>query len=82
MTDLQKVFLMYTCIYFVIQFALFMGFWVILVMLERAARIKHAKCKELVAAKRVSEQERWKTAYALYNRRCEKKNPFYLVKAN
>ncbi len=39
MTDLQKVFLMYTCIYFAIKGALFLGYYVILIMLEREARI-------------------------------------------
>lgn len=69
MTDLQKVFLLYTCIYFVIKGALFLGFYVILIMLERQARIKHAKCKALIARQRVSEQERWQVAYSLYNKK-------------
>ena len=69
MTDLQKVFLLYTCLYFVIKGALFLGFYVILIILERQARIKHAKCKVLMIAKKGSEQERWKVAYDLYNKK-------------
>ena len=69
MTELQKVFLLYTCLYFVIKGALFLGFYVVLIILERQARIKHAKCKVLMASKKVSEQERWKVAYDLYNKK-------------
>ncbi len=69
MTEIQKVFLLYTCLYFVIKGALFLGFYVVLIMLERQARIKHAKCKLLIARQRSSEQERWKVAYDLYNKR-------------
>lgn len=69
MTELQKVFLFCTCIFFVIQWALFATYWVVLIMVERQARIKHAKCKELIATKRELEQERWKVAYALYDKK-------------
>lgn len=69
MTELQMIFLMYTCLYLVIKGALFLGFYVILIMMERQARIKHAKCKVLMANKKVAEQERWKVAYALYNKK-------------
>ena len=74
MTELQKLFLFYTFIFFVIQWALFAAYWVVLIMVEREARIKHAKCKELVAAKRASEKERWQVAYALYDKRDQKEN--------
>lgn len=66
MTELQKVFLFYSCVFVVAQFALYLGFHVALIMLERSARIKHKKCKALVQEKRQSEQERWKVAYDLY----------------
>ena len=69
MTELQKVFLLYTCLYFAVKGALALGFYVILIMLERQARIKHAKCKVLIAEQRSSEQERWKVAYELYDKR-------------
>lgn len=82
MTDLQKIFLLYSCIYLVITFALFMAFMTVLVWVEKYARIQHAKCKALVAAKRASEKEQWKVAYALYHERYEKKNPCHLVKAS
>jgi len=52
-----------------IKGALFLGYYVILIMLERQARIKHAKCKVLMTAKKASEQERWKVAYDLYNKK-------------
>ena len=74
MTELQKVFLLYTCLYFIVKGALFLGFYVVLIMIERQARIKHAKCKVLMASKKVSEQERWKVAYELYNKKCNSEN--------
>lgn len=74
MTDLQKVFLLYTCLYFVIKGALFLGFYVALIMIERQARIKHAKCKVLMANKKADEQERWQVAYNLYNKKHSSEN--------
>lgn len=74
MTELQKLFLMYTCFYFAIKGALFLGFYVALIMIERQARIKHAKCKVLMARKKVAEQERWKVAYDLYNKKHSSEN--------
>lgn len=69
MTELQKVFLIYTGMYFVVLGALYLAFHVALIILEREARIKHAKCKVFMANKRADEHERWKTAYALYNKK-------------
>lgn len=68
MTELQKVFLFYTAIYFVVKGALFLGFYVFLIMWERTARLKHKKYREIIKGRRRSEQERWKVAYEL----CEK----------
>jgi hypothetical protein len=53
MTELQRIFLVYTGMYFVVIAALYLAFHVALIILEREARIKHAKCKVLVARKRV-----------------------------
>lgn len=75
MTELQRVFLVYTGMYFVVIAALYLAFHVALIILEREARLKHAKCKVLVAKKRADEQERWKTAYALYNKKHQKEAP-------
>lgn len=74
MTELQKVFLFYTCLYFAVKGALFLGFYVVLIMLERQARLKHAKCKALMVQQKSSEQERWKIAYDLYNKRRSNEN--------
>lgn len=81
MTELQKVFLIYTCLYFAIKGALFLSFYVVLIMLERQARIKHAKCKALLLQQRSSEQERWKIAYDLFNKRRSSENPALLKEA-
>jgi hypothetical protein len=69
MTELQRVFLFYACVYLVVKGALFLGFYVVLIMLERQARIKHAKCKAFIRQKRIDEQQRWKVAYQLYRKR-------------
>lgn len=83
MTELQKIFLFYTCIFFVVQWALFAGFYVVLIMIERQARIKHQKCKELISVKRASEQERWKVAYALYDKKKQNEVANYsMIKAS
>lgn len=81
MTELQKVFLIYTCLYFVIKGALFLSFYVVLIMLERQARIKHAKCKALLLQQRSREQERWKIAYDLFNKRRNSETPAQLKEA-
>jgi hypothetical protein len=81
MTELQKVFLIYTGMYFVVLGALYLAFHVALIILEREARIKHAKCKVLMANKRADEHERWKTAYALYNKKHQIETPQMLETA-
>lgn len=81
MTELQRIFLAYTGMYFVVLGAMYLAFHVALIMLERAARIKHAKCKVLVAKQRADEQERWKVAYALYNKKHQMENPNMLESA-
>lgn len=73
MTELQKTFLFYSAIFLVIQGALYLGFHVFLIMLERNARIKHAQCKEYLQKKRASEQVRWKMAYELYDKKQREK---------
>ncbi|HHW61188.1 MAG TPA: hypothetical protein GX404_04715 [Syntrophomonadaceae bacterium] len=77
MTELQKVFLFYTAIYFVVKGALFLGFYVFLIMWERTARLKHKKYREIIEERRRSEQERWKVAYEL----CYKKQSVPLAPA-
>jgi hypothetical protein len=81
MTELQRIFLAYTGMYFVVLAAMYLAFHVALIMLERAARIKHAKCKVLVAKQRADEQERWKVAYALYNKKHQIEKPNMLESA-
>ncbi len=75
MTELQRVFLVYTGMYFVVIAALYLAFHVALIILEREARIKHAKCKVLVARQRAEEKERWSTAYAIYNKKQQPEVP-------
>jgi len=81
MTELQRIFLIYTGMYFVVLGALYLAFHVALIILEREARIKHAKCKVFMANKRADEQERWKTAYALYNKKHQIETPQLLETA-
>ncbi|NLV21382.1 MAG: hypothetical protein GXY49_05295 [Syntrophomonadaceae bacterium] len=81
MTELQRIFLVYTGMYFVVLGAMYLAFHVALIMLEREARIKHAKCKVFVAKKRAEEQERWKTAYDLYYKKHQAEAPQMLKSA-
>jgi hypothetical protein len=81
MTELQRIFLIYTGMYFVVLSAMYLAFHVALIMLEREARIKHAKCKVLVAKKRAEEQEKWKTAYDLYYKKRRSELPTGLESA-
>jgi len=68
-SELQKVLLIYTCIYFVVKGALALGLYTVLVVKEREARLKHTKYKVYINAKRADEQERYEVAYALYNKK-------------
>lgn len=74
MTELQKVFLFYTFIYFLIKGGLYFGLYVATIIAEKQARIRHARLKVYLKQKRAEEDERWKVAYKLYNRKYGKLN--------
>lgn len=81
MTELQRLFLIYSGMYLVALCALYLAFHVALIILEREARIKHAKCKVLMANKRAQEQVRWKKAYELYYKKHQIEAPQILESA-
>jgi hypothetical protein len=69
MTELQKVFLFYTFVYFLIKGGLYVCLYVATVMAEKRARERHAKLKVYLHKKRTAENARWKVAHDLYNRK-------------
>lgn len=71
MNGLQKTFLLYTFIYFLIKGALFVGLYVALVAVEKDARARFAKLRVYLQAKRQGEVERWTTAYRLLGKQVE-----------
>ncbi len=65
MTALQKTFLMYTFVYFLVKGGLFVALYVALIMVEKDARMRFAKLRVFLNNKRAGEEERWATAYRL-----------------
>lgn len=74
MTELQKIFLFYTFIYFLIKGGLYVGLYVATIIAEKQARLRHAQLKIYLKKKRAEEAERWQVAYKLYNRKYGKLN--------
>lgn len=68
MTELQKVFLLYVLIYYVVKIGVFAAFYLTLIMVEKHARQRKAQVDALYRKRRVDEKERWKVAYRLYDR--------------
>jgi hypothetical protein len=77
MTELQKVFLFYTFIYFLIKGGLYFGLYIATIIAEKQARLRHARLKVYLTKKRAEENERWKVAYNIYNRKYGKINEAY-----
>ncbi|KUG04357.1 hypothetical protein ASZ90_018228 [hydrocarbon metagenome] len=73
MTELQKIFLLGVCVYYVFKGSLYVTLYVALIIVERHARLRHKKIKMMLRKKRADEQERWKVAYNLYEK--QKDNP-------
>ena len=69
MTSLQKQFLLYTCIYFLIKGSLYVALYIATVIAEKNARERHAQLKEYLDVKRADENVRWKKAYELYEKK-------------
>jgi len=69
MTELQKVFLFYTFIYFLIKGAVIVVFYFSTIVAEKLARQRHEQLEMLYKKRRADEKERWKVAYSFYDRR-------------
>lgn len=65
MTALQKTFLMYTFVYFLVKGGLFVALYIALIMVEKDARMRFAKLRVFLNNKRAEEEVRWSTAYRL-----------------
>jgi len=76
-TDLQRQFLMYTFIYFLLKGSLYVSLYVATIIAEKNARERHAKLKEYLQVKRTDEKTRWKRAYDLYDQKSRKKSKKY-----
>lgn len=71
MTELQKVFLSYTFLYYLLKAGFYIALWVTLVAAERYARLRHEKIKQYLRNKRAEEKVRWEVAYRLYDNKNE-----------
>lgn len=69
MTELQKVFLSYSFLYFILKGGLYAALYVALIIAEKIARRRHEQFLKYRRQKRAEEQIRWKVAYSL----CDKK---------
>lgn len=69
MTGLQKAFLFYTFLYFVLKGALYLALYVALIIAENLARRRHEKFLKYRRQKRAEEQIKWKVAYSLCDKR-------------
>ncbi len=69
MTEMQKIFLHYTFIYYVIKGALCVALYIATVIIEKDARIRYKHLRVYLGKKRKAEQERWQGAYAQLNKR-------------
>lgn len=69
MTELQKVFLFYTFLYFVLKGGCYVALYVALIIVEQNARRRHEQFLKHHRQKRAEEQTRWNVAYSLYDRK-------------
>ncbi|NLJ72982.1 MAG: hypothetical protein GX333_08230 [Syntrophomonadaceae bacterium] len=67
MTELQQTFLFYTMIYFMLKGAVFVAFYIVTIIIEREARIRHAQLRVYLKQKRNAEENRWQVAYQMLN---------------
>jgi len=71
MTELQKVFLTYSFLYYLVKVGFYIALWVALVAVERYARLRHEKVKQYLRQKRPEERVRWEVAYRLHDNKNE-----------
>lgn len=69
MTELQKVFLFYTFLYFILKGGCYVALYVALIIVEQNARRRHEEFLKHHRQKRAEEQTRWNVAYSLYDRK-------------
>lgn len=69
MTELQKVFLFYTFLYFVLKGGCYVALYVALIIVEKNARLRHARFLKYHRQKRAEEQIKWNVAYNLYDKK-------------
>lgn len=69
MTELQKVFLFYTFLYFVLKGGCYVALYVALIIVEKNARLRHERFLKHHRQKRAEEQIKWKVAYSLYDKK-------------
>lgn len=69
MTDFTKFFLAFVFVYYLVKGALFMAYWIALIIVEKHARMKKEKLRVFLSKKRKKEEDRWQVAY----RKLEKK---------
>ncbi|MGE5389655.1 MAG: hypothetical protein ACM3PE_01190 [Deltaproteobacteria bacterium] len=71
MNELQKVFLFYTFLYFILKGTLFALLYVGLIIAEKLARQRYEKFLTYRRQKRRDEQIEWKVAYSLCDKKTE-----------
>ncbi len=63
MTEYQQNFLIFAAVFFAIQAVIFLVLYIVLIVCEKRARIRHAYLKELFSQKRKKEMSDWSYAY-------------------
>lgn len=71
MTELQKIFLLGVFVYYIGKGGLYVTLYVALIIVEKHARERQKQIQRMLRKQRAEEQERWKVAYSLYEKRKE-----------
>lgn len=82
MTELQKAFLMYTLIYFIVKGGLYVALYVATIIVEKHARDRYAQLRVYLQHKRNEEEKRWAVAYRKLNTRKQNNEVMTLSKAS
>lgn len=82
MTELQKTFLLYTMIYFIVKGGIYVALYVATIIVEKHARDRYAQLRVYLKHKRKTEEERWQVAYSQLNKRKQNKEIMPLSKAS
>jgi len=68
MTELQKMFLFYIFLLYLVKGGIYVAIYVATVVIEKHARERQAKLRAYLQKKRMQQAKAWKIAYDLYNR--------------